>query len=435
MYRKSATAASVPRAETLSPAFKTYLVWTAILFGRPQDFLTFLEPVRIALVFTVLVLATILFGRRSLALDQLLGSGISRKFALLYLIMILGIPFADHRSRAFSWTFTVYLANVLFFYISLFHLDSVKKVRLTALVLCCSALFYGLLGLVMGHFAGGRLSFGSMYDPNDLAFYMVGLFPISILFLVTANSMRTRLLAAAVLGIAPLVIILTGSRGGLLSLSIVLAIMFLTRLGGLKRSYKAVILLIVAVGVSIFFQRINVARYDTLFGLEDDYNITSETGRISVWKTGFKLIAAHPFTGVGASCFPRAFGYLRAAEGRTPIWRAAHSAYIQIWAELGYPGIIVFLALIYGTIRKLKWVYRQKAPDSERTDLKLLSGLLLIGLWASLFGGLFLSQAYSLQFTLFFAMAATLEKLSRNALAAPQTRESMTSGPVGEQLN
>jgi O-antigen ligase len=398
--------------DTSSLGFKIYLIWTVILFARPQDFLTFLAPFRIALLFTLIALAAVVFGPERIS-GRLIPNGIARKFGLLYLIMILGIPFADHRGYAFGWTFLVYPINVLFFYLSMIHLDSFNKIRKTSLVLCLSILFYGLLGLLKGHFAGGRLYFGTMYDPNDLAFYMVGLFPISILFLFKANSMRTRVVAASTLAIAPLVIVLTGSRGGLLSLSIVLTLLFMTRLGGIKRSYKVVILVIVAAAVLLFSDKINLARFDTLFGLEQDYNVTSDVGRISVWETAFTLIADNPVTGVGAGCFPRAFGYLRQAEGRTPTWKAAHNAYLQIWTELGFPGLVVFLALIYASIRSFRRIMKRKAIDPEQRDLQLLSSLLLTGYAGHLVGAFFLSQGYSLQFTLFFALGAAFEELFR----------------------
>jgi O-antigen ligase len=411
MNQKSASAVAIQQdTSSLSLSFKIYLIWTVILFARPQDFLTFLAPFRIALLFTVIALAAIFFGPERIS-GRLIPNGIARKFGLLYLIMILGIPFANHRGYAFQGTFLYYPTNVLFFYLSMIHLDSIKKIRTMSLVLCLSILFYGLLGLLKGHFTGGRLYFGTMYDPNDLAFYMVGLFPISVLFLFKANSMRMRVVAACALAIAPLVIILTASRGGLVSLSVVLMILFMTHLGGIKRSYKVVILVIVAAAVSTFSGKIDITRFDTLFGLKQDYNLTSEEGRLSVWESAFTLIAKNPVTGVGVACFPRAFGYLRMTEGRIPAWKATHNSYLQIWTELGFPGIVLFLAMIYASIRVFWRTMKRNALDAEQRDLKLLSGLLLTGYAGLLVGAFFLSQGYSLQFTLFFALGAAFEEL------------------------
>jgi O-antigen ligase len=394
-------------------SFKLFLIWTFILFGRPQDYLPFLALLRPALILTVLTLIATMAAQERMSWSDLFKIGIARKYTLFYLLMIFGIPFANMRYYAFAWTFLFYSVNMIYFYVALLQLNSAKRIISTVYVLTLAILFYGCFGLVAGGLAKGRFSVGTMYDPNDIALFMVGLSPMSIFFLRRTNKTRTRVMAAAVLGIALLITLMAASRGGLLSLLAVLLLLFFTKAGRLKLVYK---IAVVAAVVSMFFvieyrYEVNLARYDTLMMMKKDYNVTSETGRLETWKTAFKLVSANPITGVGAACFPRAFGYERAVEGRPPAWRAAHSAYIQIWTELGYPGIIVFLVIIYGCLRSFLRTMKLKAQDEETEDIPFLAGLILIAFAGHLVGSSFLSQAYSAQFTLFFVFGAALDNL------------------------
>jgi O-antigen ligase len=144
--------------------------------------------------------------------------------------------------------------------------------------------------------------------------------------------------------------------------------------------------------------------------MEEDYNVQSETGRLAVWDTAFQLISENPITGVGANCFPRAFGYKRNAQGRAPVWIATHNAYLQIWSEIGYPGFIIFMIIIYSSIRSFWKTSRKDPKSSEDGDLILIGGCALIGFSGHLVGVFFLSQAYGMQFTFFFVLAAVFER-------------------------
>ncbi len=422
------TSRTIFKKESLTMGYKVFLIWTVVLYARPQDFLTFLEPFRIGLLFTAIALATAIYGPKRLSLRALLKTGISRKYAILYLLMFIGIPFADHSGRAFDWVVMIYPVNMIYFFLAVFHLDTIKKIKQTAYVLCLSVLFYAVFGLLNGSYVEGRYAVGTMYDPNDLALFMVGLFPISILFLGKVHNMKTRVVAVATLAIAPLIVIMSGSRGGFVCLAVVLLILFMTQVGGIRRSRKIGAIALVAVTIFIFREQMDIERYTTLLTLEEDYNVTSDTGRLQVWESAFKLIFANPITGVGVRCFPRAFGYLRLTEGRVPDWKAAHNAYIQVWTEVGFPGILVFMGIIAASVRSYWRMSRWDAVTSEQKDLKLLGSLMLTGFWGHLIGAFFLSQAYGMQFTLFFAMAAVFRQLAMG-WAAEKASETSRSQP------
>ena len=95
-------------------SFYIFLALTFILAGRPQDFLFFLRPFRLALLFTLLAVISTFISKPN-SFRELFDISESKKYLFFYLIMIIGIPFAFHCRVAFDYIFKVYLSNMLFF--------------------------------------------------------------------------------------------------------------------------------------------------------------------------------------------------------------------------------------------------------------------------------------------------------------------------------
>ena len=82
-------------------AYKLLLLWSLILIGRPQDLLPVLQPLRPALVLTVMTLLAVIFNRdKNLKNVFLLKE--TKCYLLFFVIMIIGVPFAVHRRIAFD---------------------------------------------------------------------------------------------------------------------------------------------------------------------------------------------------------------------------------------------------------------------------------------------------------------------------------------------
>src|SRR5258708_33328068 len=92
---------------------------------------------------------------------------------------------------------------------------------------------------------------------------------------------------------------------------------------------------------------------------KDDYNHTSETGRMQIWSRGIGYMLANPLLGVGPNNFPAAEGTLsplaeRQQYGIGVRWNAAHNSFVQIGAELGLPGLTLFVAVIASAFAALR---------------------------------------------------------------------------------
>jgi O-antigen ligase len=410
--------------------FRLFLLLTFFLIGRPQDFLTFLAPLRPTLILTIVTFALTLQGNRK-AINEAFRSKESKKFALFYLMMILSIPLAVHRRIAFEFAILVYLSNILYFYIFLINVDSARKLKTVIFVICCSVLFYSALGLIRGNDSTGslateramdqeininpeeRLYFG-IYDPNDLAFFLVSLFPLAILFIVSKEGLLKKAVGMITLGMSIVIILLTGSRGGLLGLLCFAALFFLKQSGSIKRSTKMFVMVLGMVVIVVFGYKINMERFTSLTNVSSDYNVTGEGGRLEIWKKSVLLIASNPVTGVGVNCFAKALGDLRADMGELPKWQSPHNSYVQVATETGLLGFFFFYSVIVQALKNFSLIVKSNIDSDEGRELKVIATTIQIGFVSSLIVAFFLTQAYNIIFVLYLAFSMVLGTIAQN---------------------
>jgi O-antigen ligase len=100
-------------------------------------------------------------------------------------------------------------------------------------------------------------------------------------------------------------------------------------------------------------------------------------------------------------------------------WNAAHNSYIQVGAELGIPGLLMFVSMIATAFAALRRSTRQ-GVSSQGQELAQALSAALVGF---VVGAIFLSLAYSeILFTL-LALAVALRKVTgASAIAAGAVR-------------
>jgi O-antigen ligase len=143
-----------------------------------------------------------------------------------------------------------------------------------------------------------------------------------------------------------IVVVSTASRGGMVACAVALSVLLLSL--DVKRMLYGFAVLYVLIPVAISFGSEAFTRQvNTFSSLETDYNVTSYTGRLALWKRGLQYIAERPVFGVGVKNFPvrEALEKRRTEQFKRNSY-TAHNAYIQAFAELGIPGGIIFLSLL-----------------------------------------------------------------------------------------
>lgn len=276
-------------------------------------------------------------------------------------------------------------------------------------------------GTVINYLTGnadfGRAAWNWIFEnPNDLAALTLLQLSMAVGIFLTEKRGIVRLGAIFALGVFPVVIMMTQSRAVMLALGVFL----LLAIAGHRRKARSLVLVTVLGAVTVLVAPKGV--WDRLQGLTkasstEDLRAVDTDGsaeqRWMIWKAGREIIDAHPVTGVGLGAYRYANGDVSAILGE----RDAHSTYITFAAENGYPGLLIFLALVAVTLarsRRVRRRIRDAFPDAAQQLRYLEIGLfcfLLAGVWGS-YGKLAFLYVH---IALIWALAAACEAEYRRA--------------------
>jgi O-antigen ligase len=229
---------------------------------------------------------------------------------------------------------------------------------------------------------------------------------------------------AAAIGLVVLTLgfVWSGSRGGFIALAAV-ALFIVLRYSAIPLRWRLgatalVAIVVVATASDHYWEQMGTITSDS------DYNHTSESGRLPIWHRGIGYMMANPLLGVGPNNFPAAEGTLSALAERQQYgigvrWNAAHNSFVQIGAEVGLPGLALFVAVIASAFAALRRAGRAEAGlASSGARRPPLTPALTASLIGFVVGAFFLSLAYSEMLYTLVALAVGLHKVTRDAVAA-----------------
>jgi len=248
-------------------------------------------------------------------------------------------------------------------------------------------------------------------DPNYFAAML--LVPLS-LAIGMFRSTRSRLLKALMvlsIAMAALSIFLTMSRGALVALTLMGGV-YVYRLGLRLRTLAgiAVVLAVLAMfAPPTFWQRL---RPETL---------STGAGRTNIWAAGSQMLKHHFILGVGLSNFPVAYNaYAGAGPKFQGYQRDSHNSYLNVLAEQGAIGLMLFFVALFYQFRLLR-----AGPSRVRAPAMLVVSC-EAALVAVLGAGFFLDLLFS-KFVWFLLILCTL--ISRTEW----NNEAPSPGPFAER--
>ena len=380
---------------------------TAFVIGRVQELFKFLMPLRIVLIVGVAcAISTLLTpaGKRQPLLRQ---REVRTVLGLGGLAAVL-LPFGVWPGGSLAFLLGNYSkVVVLFLLIVALATDAAVTRKLIWAVL----LGVGLLGIftlsgaslmTSQEYAIGRAAASSTYDPNDIAMIMVSTLPLAVLG-ATALRGIGRAGAASVAVICVLAAIKTVSRGGFIGLAVV-TMLLLSRLRSAGARLVAGVAIIAVLGLAAPAAYWNVI--DTIWKPAGTGDV--ERGilpRVEIWNLGLNLFLRDPLTGVGIGMYENAAGL---AFGRSGGWVTAHNSFLQIAAELGLIGLVLFIALLGFSIGNARRVRRAARTDRGLHEVEWIATAVEISLYAYMVVGFALSQAYAAMFYFLVAVATAL---------------------------
>lgn len=187
-----------------------------------------------------------------------------------------------------------------------------------------------------------------------------------------------------------LCIIFTKSRGAFLSMSIILLISTFASRAPVRNTL--LLMLFAWVGwlavPATYFDRL-----DTLENIEED---NSAMNRVFFWGLSWHQAVAHPLFGIGLDNHQDYNEEVTptALEGRKN--HVAHSVYFQVMAETGFPGFLMYVAMVLWTLAVLHKTYRStRNLEKRHADLAWVSPLafwMRNGFAGYIFGSAFLNM-------------------------------------------
>lgn len=341
--------------------------------------------------------------------------------AVLWLCVVFsyfGGPYVDsfnssglRPEQLLALTNTIYL----FYFCAAIEINELRKLRYLAIVFAASTLYLAYWAnnqyftqnwfqFNMGRLMGPRsVDGGSIYgDENNFAMLFVTGIPFIFYMGWELQKKWQRYLLWALIPMGWHAVFLTGSRGGLLGLGVtVLLTVFLA-----GRKFLALPLIVLFI---VFFQwqagDVMKQRSDMIV----DYNgESSAETRIIAWKGGLRMMAAHPFVGVGLGSFVTALP--RFIESKPKV---AHNTLIQFAAESGLGAGVAYLAIIIGFFlnsRKIRAWCRESEDTQDKTLIERYNNASTVSFAGLIVCSLFLSlNTYEIFFVLLIFNNALLQ--------------------------
>jgi len=361
-----------PVIENRHPAFAFFLslLFTFFVFVRPQEFIPSLYGSPIIATLSVLCVVVICLAHRPIQL-------MPQHYLLLALFPVTIISGAlngwlgEGVTQGFKYINSCLIPLFIF---SVVYTSASRQKIFMWLSLCAAAVFihngyvqqnsidgFGWSGT--DYVEDGRIRYlGIFRDPNDLGVFFMMNIPFSLYFTKHSNFLG-KLLGITFLACLLFGIYMTNSRGTILAVAGISGLYFLIRYGGTKAIIAGLTLSPLALFMASSFRTVSSQE-------------ASAMGRLWAWWDGLEMLKANPVFGVGSNNFTEHHG------------RVAHNTYIQMAAELGLSGYLLWVTILLLTLLMgfSIIIYMKKLPLEEITDKVKSEATLSITLFYSLAG-------------------------------------------------
>ncbi len=367
-----------------------------------------------------LLLAASWLGTMTLGQKQqpnLFGTRPAFSYALVLFLALNGLSllWATDGGEVLSATYRFAL-NISLVLIVFTAVQNETHLRWVIVAFALGATLSGLYGLVYppGPEEDPTRIAGTIGNANELASALIGGIALSGGLAFAARSAAGRLLGFTGAGICLLGLFLTVSRGGLIGLGLMLLAAVL--IGGRQRARIGIGVIVVGI--------VAVAYFAAIAPPEARQRITEQnggTGRVDLWTVGKRMVEAKPLTGVGAGNFATDSvhyllqpGAIERSDFIVDDPQPTHNTYLEIFAELGVPGGLLFVGIIFASLGfgvRAQNEFRRK----NQRSLQVLATASVLALVGTLGSDIFISDQYSKQLWLLIGLGPALLLIAEQA--------------------
>ena len=413
----------VSREKTTSRvAFGALIFFTCILLLSPQVWFPALKPLRIAFLTGGIAAAALLWetwrDRKPL--------GFNREIALCFILLawtFMTIPVSYWPGGSVATLTDIYIKAVIVFWLLANVITTESRLRLlrTILILCTVPLAVtAVKNFMTGSFipdneAVSRITGygqGLSANPNDLAFVLNLLLPLSIAYFLSAKSRTMSMLCLGTIVVNVAGVVVTFCRAGFLGLTTIGGMYFLKmiRRRGADRAW-AFALVGAAILALPMLPESYVDRLSTITNIQSDPTGSSQIR----WRdtvAAVQFVVEHPIIGAGLGMDVLALNQVRGEK-----WYAVHNVYLQYAVDLGLPGALLFIFLLGGAFKGARQSRLKLAEHPEKRDLFLLVEALEISLVVFAVSGFFYPVAYHFYFYFIGGLALAARAVTQDVLS------------------
>lgn len=408
----AAPAASADRQPKGTVAYRATLAFLFILVIAPQQFITPLQPLRIAFITAALAIGAYLL-QRIVHREPLVEMGPEvRIVGFIIAWAVITVPFSIWPGGSVQFLVGMYLKSVALFLLLAHVVDTRARMVQVAWALTLMAVPLALSGIqnfLAGGATGERITGyegGLTANPNDLALMLNLLLPLAIAVFLGARKRATQLFVAGVIGLMVCGVVVTFSRSGFLTLALVGVIygwlMLRRRQHGLVFAAAVVVLMSLPLVPASY-----VDRLATITSIEaDETGSSRERWTDSV--AAVEFIGAHPVAGGGLGQSALAMNQVRGDR-----WLRVHNVYLEAAVELGIPGLILVVLLIYRCAGAAREARAREAANLGDPRFHYVAEGVWVSLVAFAFAGLFYPAAYHFYFYLLAGLALAARSIAK----------------------
>ncbi len=420
----------------LHGAFPTLLFYLWNAYFRPEEWVwsSVILSLRLSLVLGVCVVVTTLFSKSRLFWNR-------RLTVVLFFVLHCGLSTWLAADRDVSWAwYEPFLRIMLISYCMVVLVDSAARLKTTLLIIALSlaaeSCKQGWTSMIFEPGAPNTNSIPFLGDNNMVAVGMLMLTPVVVVLGQTA----TRTWARRFFGFVTIGIVYraltTFSRGGFLACGALAGFFWLRsrRKMRILASFVLIGCIVLPLLPSAFWERM-----ETIVTFREEEE-SSALSRLHLWEVAKDMAADSPWVGVGFQGYESAYDQFDPTLGLYGNERAVHSVWFGLLAELGYPGLILFLWVFAQSFRSCRRVARLAKRHPERADLQTLSRFAVAlesALWSFAVGGTFLNMQYNEMLWHYLMLTICMERLAAqaaNSPAAPVQRQELEAPPHKSQL-
>lgn len=351
---------------------------------------------------------------------------------ILLVVVLISTYFSDTRFAAIYGNFprvhgsaVAWITYILLYFVTVSHLNQVKKIRTLLYVLYGSAVVVSIITLLSYFSVFLPLDFARAvnFTPTGSSFstlaFLLLLLPLPLFSIINQNKYFALPFSIGLTVLFGVTVALIGSIPSYVVLAITVALCFFaSRPQQIKRTLPLFIIPVIVIGLTLLLAYLPLGNANPLHQMQTNFPKEIQLPFGISWKVSASAFRDAPFVGTGPSTYLFNFTQYKPVEfNQLQFWNfafdTAHDEYLQTLGTLGILGLIALvlfsIMVVYNGWKNLSV---NSAEDQEDTTHALLPALAISGILSILLMAIHVTTLVSVVITLFMLAVLMMSQRS-----------------------